>query len=61
MIGGIFFLASIIAIFVVLRWVARYDGKPEGESGGLLAMKAADTTPLIRKRKPWSREDALRR
>ena len=61
MIGGIFFLASIIAIFVVLRWFARYDGKPEGEIGGFLAMKAAETAPVSRKRKAWSREDALRR
>jgi hypothetical protein len=61
MIGGIFFLASIIAIFVVLNWFKENDGRPENEpTTGLLAM------PLPEAEKPqasrrWTREDALRK
>jgi hypothetical protein len=61
MIGGIFFLASIIAIFVVLNWFKNNDKRPEGElTSGLLAMPPAEAEkPKGAPR--WTREDALRR
>ncbi|GAA0540717.1 hypothetical protein FHS83_000046 [Rhizomicrobium palustre] len=59
MIGGLFFLASIIAIFIVLIWFTRQDGS-DG-TGGFLAMRPPDAEPPRAKPKRWSREDALRR
>lgn len=63
MIGGVFFLASIIAIFIVLDWFRKNDQVPENEpTTGLLAMKmpgAAEAKPKEKRR--WTREDALRR
>ena len=57
MIGGIFFLASIIAVFIVLRWFVENDRVPENEqTTGLLAMKLPDAE-LPKGRKRWSRED----
>ncbi len=63
MIGGIFFLASIIAIFVVLDWFRRNDRVPENEpTRGLLAMKVPGTDDVKPKgKRRWTREDALRR
>jgi hypothetical protein len=61
MIGGIFFLASIIAIFVVLKWFKENDGRPEAEAtSGLLAMPLADAEKPV-ETKRWTREDALRK
>lgn len=61
MIGGIFFLASIIAIFIVLYWFKENDGRKETEAtSGLLAMPLTDEEkPVVSKR--WTREDALRK
>jgi hypothetical protein len=61
MIGGIFFLASIIAIFIVLNWFKENDKRPENEpTTGLLAMPLPEAEkPKAAKR--WSREDALRK
>jgi hypothetical protein len=61
MIGGIFFLASIIAIFIVLYWFKDNDGRPANEpTTGLLAMPMAhEEKPKVVRR--WTREDALRK
>jgi hypothetical protein len=62
MIGGIFFLGSIIAIFIILNWFVRNDAVPEDKpTQGFLAMKMPE--PESKKRGPrrWTREDALRR
>lgn len=63
MIGGVFFLASIIAIFIVLDWFTKNDRVPENEpTKGLLAMKLPSAEDGKRKvRRRWTREDALRR
>jgi len=43
MIGGIFFLASIVAVFIVLQWFVDNDRVPENEqTKGLLAMRLGD-------------------
>jgi hypothetical protein len=61
MIGGIFFLASIIAIFVVLVWFRDNDARSEQEqTTGLLRMPLADTEKKPETRR-WTREDALRK
>jgi hypothetical protein len=61
MIGGLFFLASIIAIFIVLNWFKDNDGRGEGEqTTGLLAMPLADAEkPTVSHR--WTRDGALRK
>lgn len=61
MIGGLFFLASIIAIFIVLNWFKDNDGRSEDEpTTGLLAMPLAETEkPAVSQR--WTREEALRK
>lgn len=61
MIGGIFFLASIVAIFIVLRWCRDNDKRPEGElTTGLLAMPLPETDkPKAPER--WTRDAALRK
>jgi len=57
MIGGIFFLASIIAVFIVLRWFVENDRVPENEqTNGLLAMKLPDAE-LPKGPKRWTRDD----
>lgn len=59
MVGGIFFLASIIAIFIVLRWWIANDGVPDdGKTTGLLAMKPVDPNapPPSKGPKRWTRE-----
>lgn len=62
MIGGLFFLASIIAIFIVLIWFKDNDGRREDEpTTGLLAMPPPETELKVSARRRWSREDALRR
>jgi hypothetical protein len=62
MIGGLFFLASIIAVFIVFDWFRRNDTVPEDKpTTGLLAMKVPDTTPRQTGPRRWTREDALRR
>lgn len=55
MIGGLFFLASIIAIFIVLEWFTKNDKIPEDQpTTGLLAMRMPTEEPP--KKKPrWSR------
>ena len=61
MIGGFFFLASIIAIFIVLNWFKDNDGKADNEpTTGLLKMPLPEAPkPVASKR--WSREKALRK
>ena len=57
MIGGIFFLASIIAVFIVLRWFVENDRVTENEqTNGLLAMKLPDAE-LPKGPKRWTREN----
>lgn len=59
MIGGLFFLGSIVAIFTVLRWFIRNDGAGEGKGMlGLLAMKPSQGASDGRSRKKWSRKNA---
>jgi hypothetical protein len=61
MIGGIFFLASIIAIFLVLDWFRKNDRVPESEpTTGLLAMIPPDAAPKKKGPRRWTREDATR-
>ena len=56
MIGGIFFLCSIIAVFVVLNWFAENDRVPENEpTKGLLAMKLPGQK-LPKGSRRWTRE-----
>ena len=56
MIGGIFFLCSIIAVFVVLNWFVEADRVPEGEqTKGLLAMKLPGQA-LPKGSRQWTRE-----
>jgi hypothetical protein len=52
---GIYFLFSLIAIFVVLHWLVMNDGKTGGATRGLLAMKTptAFVKRVRRKRKQW--------
>lgn len=62
MIGGIFFLASIIAIFLVLDWFRKNDRVPENEpTTGLLAMIPPDAGPKKKGPRRWTREDAAKR
>jgi len=52
--SGIFFLASIIAVFIVLHWFSENDGIPEDQpTKGLLAMKLPDQE-LPKGPKRWS-------
>ncbi len=61
MIGGFFFLASIIAIFIVLYWFKDNDKVPENESTtGLLAMVPPEAGPQKAPPRRWSREEALK-
>ncbi len=61
MIGGIFFLASIVAIFIVLNWFKDYDGRPDSEpSTGLLAMPMTEVERSAGPKR-WTREAALRK
>ncbi len=61
MIGGFFFLASIIAIFIVLNWFKDNDGRPDGEATtGLLAMPLQVNEKPVETRR-WTREEALRK
>jgi len=56
MIGGLFFLASIVAVFIVLKWLAENDGIPENEpTKGLLAMRLPGQA-LPKSRKRWTRD-----
>ncbi len=62
MIGGIFFLASIIAIFIVLDWFVKNDRVPENEqTSGLLAMKLPEKDNKPKGPRRWTREEALKR
>lgn len=62
MIGGIFFLASIIAIFIVLNWFTKNDTVPEDkQTTGLLAMRAPGDVPKPKGPRRWTREKALKR
>lgn len=55
MIGGFFFLGSIIAIFIVLDWFSKNDGVPEDQrTSGLLAMRMADDEPIRKKKTRWT-------
>lgn len=57
MIGGLFFLASIVAVFIVLRWFKDNDTVPENQpTKGLLAMKLPDQE-LPKGPKRWTREN----
>ena len=56
MIGGIFFLGSIIAIFIVLNWFVKNDSlSADKPTTGLLAMRMP--TEEVKKRGPrrWTR------
>jgi hypothetical protein len=54
--GGIFFLASIVAVFIVLNWFSENDRVPENEpTKGLLAMKMPDQE-LPKASRRWTRE-----
>jgi hypothetical protein len=47
---GIYYLLSIVAVFIVFIWYIRNDGLAEGEpTRGLLAMKEADPPRRTRK------------
>ena len=62
MIGGFFFLGSIIAVFAVLNWFVKNDVVPADKpTGGLLAMKMSVEEARKPKPRRWTREDALRR
>lgn len=62
MIGGIFFLGSIIAIFIVLNWFVKNDAVPADKpTSGLLATKPPGEEPKKPAPRRWTREDALRR
>ena len=53
---GIYYLVSIVALFIVFIWYIRNDGLPEGEpTRGLLAMKEPTVPPLGQKRKDRAR------
>jgi hypothetical protein len=57
--SGLYFLGSIIAVFIVFVWFIRNDKVPaDQQTTGLLAMKLPDPNapPLKKKRRPWSRE-----
>lgn len=55
MIGGIFLLASVIAVFIVLNWFVENDRIPENEpTKGLLAMKLRDQSLPKRQPKRWT-------
>jgi hypothetical protein len=56
--SGLYFLGSIIAVFVVFVWFSRNDKVPtDQQTTGLLAMKLPDANPPPpKKRRPWSRE-----
>ena len=56
--SGVFYLLSIIAVFIVFHWLIRNDKTPEGkETTGLLAMKEWKDGPRPEKKpsKPTSR------
>jgi len=56
MIGGFFFLASIVAVFIVLNWFVENDRVPENQqTKGLLAMKLPDQE-LPKRSTRWTRE-----
>lgn len=56
MIGGLFLLASIVAIFIVLNWFKDNDRVPENQpTKGLLAMKLPEQE-LPKRSKRWSRD-----
>jgi len=49
---GIYYLLSIVAVFVVIVWYIRNDSLPEGEpTRGLLAMKQSGEDPCAGKGK----------
>ncbi len=56
--SGLYFLGSIIAVFVVFVWFIRNEKVPEDQqTTGLLAMKLPGAEPPPKKkRRPWSRE-----
>ena len=57
MIGGLFLLVSIVAVFIVLNWTVENDKVPENEpTKGLLAMKLPGQE-LPKARKRWTREN----
>lgn len=61
MIGGFFFLASIIAVFIVFTWFTKNDAIPEDQpTVGFLAMTPPNAEPKKGPRR-WTREDAARR
>lgn len=61
MIGGVFFLASIIAIFIVLNWFTKNDTVPEDQpTSGLLAMRPPGQELEKKTRRRWTRESARR-
>jgi len=56
MIGGVFFLCSIIAVFIVLNWFVENDRVPENEqTKGLLAMRLPGRE-LPKGSRRWTRE-----
>ena len=52
---GIYYLLSIVAVFVVFVWYIRNEGLADGEkTRGLLAMKQSDSAPPEgEKKKRW--------
>jgi len=49
---GIYYLLSIVAVFVVFVWYIRNEGLADGEkTRGLLAMKQSDSAPPEGERK----------
>ena len=49
---GIYFLLSVVAVFVVFVWYIRNEGLADGEkTRGLLAMKQSDSAPPEGERK----------
>lgn len=59
--SGLFFLASIILVYVVFIWFIRNDKVPDDQkTTGILAMKAPSSDPpppKKKKRRPFSREE----
>jgi hypothetical protein len=56
--SGLYFLGSIIAVFIIFYWFSRNDKVSEDQqTTGILAMRLPGATPPPKKkRRPWSRE-----
>jgi len=50
---GIYYLLSIVAVFIVFVWYMRNDGLPEQQTRGLLAMKNSNSTVPETRKKRW--------